>query len=346
MRFAAGLHAHGHEPMLVATRDWPAQAWAHGAITRVPGGTPTSFAAAVRTMRQHLPCDQMFSLERIWSCDVYRAGDGVHAAWLERRAATEPRWRSLFRSWQPKHRALLEIERALFTGGAARIVVNSRMVANEIQRHFGTHAKRLHLVYNGYDLPAHESTESPLHGREATRAMLHMPVDAMMILFTGSGWERKGLGDAIAALRILDNPNLHMVVAGSGKMRPEFHHPRVHFPGPVLDMAPLYAAADVFVLPTLYDPFSNACLEAARHGLPVITSTANGFAELIEEEIHGHILKPGDVDELAAAIDYWSAGARALEARGLCAKNVARFTIAANVEATLNAVIGKSAMPV
>ena len=50
------------------------------------------------------------------------------------------------------------------------------------------------------------------------------------------------------------------------------------------DLALLYAAADIFILPTLYDPFSNASLEALAAGLPVITTRGNGFSEVIETE--------------------------------------------------------------
>ena len=52
--------------------------------------------------------------------------------------------------------------------------------------------------------------------------------------------------------------------------------------GPVADMQSLFAAADMFILPTVYDPFSNACLEALSYGLPVITTLTNGFSEIVE----------------------------------------------------------------
>ena len=338
MRFAAGLAEHGHEPVLVSGPDWPAERWPHGEIVRLPAGSPRIFADALAARRAGMGCDHLFSLERVLACDSYRAGDGVHAAWLERRAAREPKWKSAFRRWQPKHREILDLEQALFSGGAGTIIVNSRLVAREIAEHFRTPPGKIHLVYNGYDLPAHESTEEPGHGREATRARLGLREDQTMVLFTGSGWERKGLADAVSALGHLDNKSTVLVVAGSGKMRARLRHDRAVYPGPVLDMAPLYAAADVFILPTLYDPFSNASLEAARHGLPVITTTANGFGEWVDEEVTGSVVAPGDVDRLAAALEYWSTGYRAREARAACAAKVAGLTVAANVALTLRAI--------
>lgn len=340
MRFAAGLAAHGHEPMLVSGPDWPVERWPHGEIIRLPAGSPRGFADALAAQRGRIGCDHLFSLERVFACDSYRAGDGVHAAWLDRRATREPKWKSAFRRWQPKHREILALEKALFTGGARKIIVNSRMVAREICDHFGTSEGRIHLVYNGYDLPARESTEEPGHGRDATRQRLGLRDDQTLVLFTGSGWERKGLADAVAALDRLRDKSVILVVAGAGKLRARLQHARVIYPGPVLDMAPLYAAADLFVLPTLYDPFSNASLEAARHGLPVLTTTANGFGEWIDEEVNGSLFAPGEVERLAQALEYWSAGYRAREARARCAEKVAGLTVAANVEQTLAAVEG------
>ena len=336
LRFANGLATRGHQPVLLTGDAWPNDAWPHGAIRRFPGHSPRSFADAVHDSRSTIGCDTLFSLERLWACDTYRAGDGVHTAWLERRARLEPWWKSAFRRLQPKHRALQALESALFSGGAGRIVVNSKLVAREIQHHFQTPESKIHLVYNGYDLPAHESTEDPGHGRVRTRKLLGIPDHATLLLFTGSGWERKGLRFAIEALHALDDNHIHLLVAGSGKMHGHLRHPRAHYPGPVMDMAPLLAAADLFVLPTLYDPFSNACLEAARHGLPVITTTANGFSELIENDVHGTVIEAADATALADAIDHWSSDGRAARARNACAANAAPFTIDANVQATLD----------
>ena len=81
---------------------------------------------------------------------------------------------------------------------------------------------------------------------------------------------------------------------------------RVHFLGPVREMAAVYAAADVFVLPTLYDPFSNASLEALAAGLPVLTTRANGFAEILTPGVDGEVFEVGDSEMLAVLIARWS----------------------------------------
>jgi UDP-glucose:(heptosyl)LPS alpha-1,3-glucosyltransferase len=62
---------------------------------------------------------------------------------------------------------------------------------------------------------------------------------------------------------------------------------RAHFAGRQADVGPYYGAADALVLPTLYDPFPNVALEAMASGLPIVTSTKCGAAELIEPGNNG-----------------------------------------------------------
>src|SRR5437762_1065548 len=84
-RLAHGVAGHGHEVQLIATNDWPAEEWPFGPIIRVRGESPIAFANEVENLRPQIGCDVLMSLERVWHCDVYRAGDGVHHAWLNRR---------------------------------------------------------------------------------------------------------------------------------------------------------------------------------------------------------------------------------------------------------------------
>src|SRR5207245_11650621 len=118
--------------------------------------------------------------------------------------------------------------------------------------------------------------------------------DQTALLFTGSGWERKGLRFAIAAMALCRNRKMRLLVAGRGNKR-FYKSKRVQFLGEVSDLVRLYAAADIFILPTIYDPFSNACLEALACGLPVITTRANGFSEIIENRVPRSIVdRPND----------------------------------------------------
>ena len=73
---------------------------------------------------------------------------------------------------------------------------------------------------------------------------------------------------------------------------------RVHFVGGQQDVKPFYGAADVFVLPTLYDPFPNVALEAMASGLPIITSFKSGAAELVTQGENGFVCDALDTPRL------------------------------------------------
>jgi len=327
LRFADALRAEGHEAVLFGSWEWPAEMW-EGEIVRVDGRGPGEFADGLRAGRPRERCDVVFSLERVWECDAYRAGDGVHAAWLERRAKFEPGWKGWFRAMQRKHREILELERAVFDSKADRLIIaNSRMVAGEIARHFQVPEERVRVIYNG--LPVARETQAD---RAGTRERLEIAAETCAALFAGSGWERKGLRFAMEAINRTKNTTL--LVAGTGKRRGLPCSARTRFLGEVKEMRELMEAADVFVLPTIYDPFSNASLEAMAAGLPVITTRANGFAEIMRPGADGEVLSnPGDVEGIAAGIEKWR-GEPAESRKGRRAE-AAKYTIERNVRETL-----------
>jgi UDP-glucose:(heptosyl)LPS alpha-1,3-glucosyltransferase len=264
--------------------------------------------------------DLVQSHERIACCDVYRAGDGVHAHWLEERARLQgPLARAVTRL-DPHHRYLLAAERALFASPRLKAVIcNSEMVRREIARRFGTDASRLVLIRNAVD-PAvfHPGLRGEM--RDAVRQQLAIPRLAKVVLHVGSGFERKGVRQLLAALaRAAHEP--WAIVVGRDKRLPRYvDHARalgiadrVRFVGAVSDVRPYYAAADVFVLATLYDPQPNAALEAMACALPVVTTPRCGAAELLEEGVSGFLRDALDVPGLAGAVDHIDLGhARAM----------------------------------
>jgi UDP-glucose:(heptosyl)LPS alpha-1,3-glucosyltransferase len=329
-RFAEAAVAAGHQVILFAEQ-WPRADWPFEHV-QVHSGTPRQFASALAALRAEQACDFLFSLERVFACDAYRAGDGVHAAWLERRAQFEPFWKPWVRRFNGKHAEMLAIERQLFSDGGARLVIaNSAMVKAEIERHFAYPAERIHVIHNG--VPVHVSAPEL---RTEARRELSLNDEDYVLLFAGSGWERKGLRFAIEAVKALPPKHTILLVAGRGSARglPRSH--RVRYLGASRDLSRLYAAADTFLLPTLYEPFSNACLEAAVGGLPVITTRHNGFAEVIEPGVQGEIVnEPHHIQALVQAIEKWrEAGPRVALQERLPALR-ARSSIAENVRATL-----------
>ncbi len=325
-RLAGGLVAAGHVPVLIGTSDWPTEAWPNEFIIRVPGRTPREFAqSAGRAMNG---CDVIYSLERVERCDVYRAGDGVHRAWLDRRAEFEPAWRRWTRLFNRKHAQLLALERRVYDPAVTRFVLaNSALVRREITRFYGYPEDRITVVANGVD-----GVDVPPGTRETVRAELGLDPKRYTLLFAGSGWDRKGLRFAVEASKRL--PDAVLLVAGKGDSR-GLTGERVRFLGPVADMGRIYAAADVFVLPTIYDPFSNACLEALAAGLPVITTNANGVAEILTENVQGSTAAVGDVERIYRSALFWADPQRRAHARPACQALAARFSVAENVRGTL-----------
>jgi UDP-glucose:(heptosyl)LPS alpha-1,3-glucosyltransferase len=325
IRLASSLRGGGQETTLITTSDWPAERWPFGEILRLPGKSPQEFVAAFHSTRTG--CDIHFSLERVPGCDVYRAGDGVHAAWLARRDVFEPFWKKATRWLNRKHAAILKLESRVFDPANTRLVIaNSRMIRDEILSRFSFPPDRVRVVYNGI----HPITDLPL--RDEARRRFGIDPDTFCALFLGTGWERKGLSTAIQAMGMLDDATLLVAGRGPADLYPSS---KARFLGPVSDIAALFAAADVLTLPTWYDPFSNACLEALAAGLPVITTHANGFSEILTPDIHGSIVPPGDPLALAEALEYWTDAARRAEARPECLKMAGAFSMERNAQETL-----------
>ena len=93
-------------------------------------------------------------------------------------------------------------------------------------------------------------------------------------------------------------------------------------------------------MPTIYDPFSNACLEAIAAGLPVVTTIANGFAEILTPGVHGRRSSSrGMCQTLAQALETWRSRDAATTAKA-CRLLAENYSIERNVEATLDVIKG------
>ncbi len=340
-RLGRGVVDLGHEAQLFTTDDWPQDEWTFGAITRLPSKSANTFANEVEQRRPLIRCDILMSLERIWRCDVYRAGDGVHRAWLDRRREFELPLERFVRGLNRKHRDLLRLEKSLLGDrGATRVIANSQMVKDEIVDLYGYSQDKIDIVRNGVPL---EKFRVDPELREKSRADLKLKPDQIALLFAGSGWERKGLLFAIEGMALCKNRKMRLLVAGRGNQR--YYKPkRVQFLGEVPDLVRIYAAADIFILPTIYDSFSNACLEALACGLPVITTGANGFSEIIEDGVHGSIVDLANhIVRLRDAVRFWSDEARRVAARSTNAERASQFDISRNVTQTLQILVQAAA---
>ena len=302
--FLEALVARGHEVHLLSPPGQPPlPGITHRTLPLPPAPAPARvllLAVAVRLVVRRRAWDVVQSHERTLGQDVYRAGEGCHRAYLE---AMGPRGhrRAAY------HRILLALERRVFAG-TPEIVAISRLGAREIARLYGVPDARLTVVYNGVDLVRfHPDNRARL--RSVARTEAGLDAGAWTALFAGSGFERKGLGTALEALAALDDDGARLLVLGKGST--EGHRAlaerlgvaaRVRWLGARPDAERWYAAADALVLPTRYEPFGNVHLEALAAGLPVVTTSAAGGAEVVDLGC-GAVVPPGDARAVAAALD-------------------------------------------
>lgn len=251
-----------------------------------------AFARSVQRAMAQNKFDLVQSHERIAGCDIFRAGDGIHAAWLEQRARAIGSFSRLMQRISPWHRYTLAAESAMFLDARLKAVIcNSEMVRKDIAQRFPSITHKLHVVHNGVDL-ARFHPEARAQHREAVRGQLGVSEQTPVIVYVGSGFARKGVPQLLEALREAVLKDAHLWVIGKDRAESKLKKraqayglsDRVHFLGAQKDVVPYLAAADAFALPTLYDPMPNAALEALACGLPVLTSHTSGAAELITAE--------------------------------------------------------------
>ncbi|MCL4500510.1 MAG: glycosyltransferase family 4 protein [Deltaproteobacteria bacterium] len=347
---ARGLAAAGHDVTVYGFQsEDEARAYLSLPIAYVPvavwggkTGRLLTYALNTRRLLNKAAPEVVLSLERTLHPQVYRAGDGCHREWLSRRAPFLPPAARIFQRLSPFHRVLLALERRLFTDpGLRKVIANSRMVQEEIIRHYHLDPQRISVIYNGLDRQRFQPLEKP--ERSALRAGMGAPPDTSIVLFAGSGFGRKGLAFLIDAFARLHNKDSVLWVAGKGNPAPYRRQAarlgvldRLKFWGPQADLPPFYQAATVLALPTIYDPCSNVVLEALACGAPVITTSANGAAEFLTPGANGEILtRPDDLEALTQALEDYLGRDDAPEVRRAAAASVAHLSWEATIAQTL-----------
>jgi len=263
--------------------------------------------------------------------DIYRAGDGCHIEWLKQRWRREGIKGRLSILLNPYHWVILAIERFIFKHHRFRMVIAiSEMVRRNIIENYGINSSDIRVIYNGVDLERF-NPDARDRFRQEVREKHGIGEDESVLLFVGSGFKRKGLGYLIEAIESLDKPVTLMVI-GKGRFKQMAGRQKVIFCGPRKDIHRYYATADIFVFPTIYEPFGNVHLEALASGLPVITTRQSGAAEIIEDGRQGFVIEnPEDTDVLAERIALLMDSQRrrqmGIEARRLAEKFSMQFHI-------------------
>jgi UDP-glucose:(heptosyl)LPS alpha-1,3-glucosyltransferase len=335
----AALKKTGQE-LHVFTATWDQSAEAQGVtLHRVPvmGGfsftRQWSFAVNCRRAIERIPCDVLFSLERSLRQDIARAGGGCHREWIAQRCRYAPFWKQILFRLNPLHAVLLHLERQTYSSANTRFVIaNSHRGKEEIVRHYGFPAERIFVVHNGADCERFKPSVRPAR-------------DDFVLLLVGSGFERKGVAFAIRALARLP-ARVRLRVVGNGRRGPYLRLAeqlgvagRVEFLGTNERIEAAYADCDLLVHPAIYEPFSNACLEAMACGLPVVSSRINGASEVITPGKDGAVVDdPGDTAALATAIEPFLNSQTYAAASRAARQTAESLPFSRNVEQTLEVI--------
>ena len=207
--------------------------------------------------------------------------------------------------WQTKHTHWHQLD---FT-----VVSPSRWLAACARQSSLFAHKRIEVIPYGIDA----ETYHPLSKQQA-RAQLGLPADAHLILFgaiASTSDPRKGYQLLLPALHHLAHeraqartqehalPDLHLVVVGANEATGTALPPiPTHYAGYVRDehkLAALYAAADLFVAPSLEDNLPNAVMEALACGTPTVAFAIGGMPDMIEHQRNGYLATPFAVEDLA-----------------------------------------------
>lgn len=263
-----------------------------------------------KTARELQP-EIIFGMDRNRHQTHLRAGNGVHAAYLERRALVDPLFKRLSFSLNPLHRTLLKLEKQGFENPALRtLFTNSAMVKEEILRYYKVAPEKICVVHNGVEWNEYDSAFRSWEERKKQIATeLELDPSLFHFLFIGHNFRRKGVDNLLAALPLLPR-RFHLSIVGEDKNRAQFVarakelgvEKNVTFFGTQNDIVPFYQLADALVIPSLYDPFANVTLEALAMGLFIVSSKTNGGHEVLSEKSGVVIDALADPDSVASAL--------------------------------------------
>lgn len=312
---AEGLRDLGHEVHLFCSEfevSPPAGTLTHRVPCLALGRTARLLSFAFLAPKVILPhhFDVVISFGRMIQQDILRSGGGSHRVFLRKMEQGEGSWRRLWHRLSLYHRSVLAVERLQYRPGACKkILAVSQEVKREIMATYQIPEEKIAVIYNGVD---HERFH-PCH-RETARAQIRsqwgIPAAAPLVLFVGSGFQRKGLD---RLLRAWESPRLqrvYLMVVGEDGQRSRYAsraeryaRGRVIFAGRQEGIERYYGAADLLALPAFQEAFGNVVMEALASGLPVLVTKVVGAVEVLTGDVaEGILANPDDSSEMEEKI--------------------------------------------
>ncbi len=205
--------------------------------------------------------------------------------------------------WKGKAQLAVDRRLAIWTD---RVVGNSNAVV-DFYREAGVPGDRLAMIPSGIG-----DEEPPEVDPAAVRAEFGLAAGSPLAIFVGRLAAQKAVDDLLAALDILQHtePDLRTLIVGDGPLRERLRarahaftlDDAVQFLGHRDDVPRLLAAADLLVLPSLYEGLPNVVLEAMRFRKPVVATAAPGTTEVVIDGETGRLVPPRDFVALARGI--------------------------------------------
>lgn len=202
------------------------------------------------------------------------------------------------------YKLIMYLEHKIYTRPETSLAVVSQLVSRHLAEFF--QRSDAHVIPNAVDT-GHFTAAIRSDRRTVARERLGMPPDVFVLLLIGNDWEKKGLNMLFRSMAECRDLPLKLLVVGQDDRsiflpiveQLGLQH-RVEFHCSTGDVMHFYAAADLYVGPSLEDSFALPPLEAMACGLPVITSVNNGGSQAITDGVDGFVLSdPHDTAVLA-----------------------------------------------
>ena len=202
----------------------------------------------------------------------------------------------------------LEVEKLIyFKRRYKKIIAVSSRIKQELIKYYDVPSDDIIVIPNGVNLDEFKPDRLK---RQKIRDKLNIDENDIILMFSGHEFKRKGLKYVIKALPKTKKDAKLLVV---GKDNPEPYErlalrlgvlDRIIFTGFVQDISGYYAASDIFVLPSLYEPFGLVITEAMASGLPVVVSESVGAAEILKDGYNGFLIRdPTNPNEIAEILN-------------------------------------------
>ncbi|AKG23265.1 glycosyltransferase family 4 protein [Calothrix sp. 336/3] len=313
----------------------PQVTWIHFDIPNYPAQLLSEIAfsrksaAWLKEHRQEFDIVKVCGAVTSAACDV-NVAHFIHSAWLKSPVHTARVNKNIYGLYHWLYSALNAYwEKQIFPRAKVAIAVSDK-IRQELITEVGLPEEQVRVIINGVD------TEEFVPGNRS-RQEYGLPENVTMGLFAGDiRTNRKNLDTILKAL--VQVPEMHLAVAGNTTDSP---YPalaqelgisdRVHFLGFRRDIAQIMQAVDCFIFPSRYEACTLVMLEAMASGLPVITATSAGGAELVTSECGFVLSNSDDIAGLAAAMSQLQGDRQLREQMSLASRRVAEQNTWANM---------------